>query len=366
MADFLDRHNSSIRSYLQSLQDDCGLQQLQIERLNKPLTIEFYERWLQNQYHGEMTYLQNHLAFKQNPRLINADLRSVISVAQSYFPVVEPHALKVPARVALYAHNHDYHFWLKDKLKQIIEKLNLNYPGEVFIPYVDSGPVLERDLAFQNGLGWFGKNTCLIHPQHGSLFFIAEILTSLKLEESASPIQPLPDFCGKCTKCIDICPTGALKEPHVLKADECISYLTIEAKSVPPIELRSKIGDWFFGCDLCQTVCPWNQKVFRKNEIPTTDKTSTALTLTLKQEQREDLIGYFRFLLTASNKKIQQYHSTSPLSRARAKGLKRNALIVIANQELTELRTEVQSQIGTELDELAQWTLMALPRSDSF
>lgn len=364
MADFSGSLNHSIENQLETLKNKFQLNQIEFGKLKTPLSIEFYEKWIAKDYQGSMNYLKDHLPLKKDPRQLNEKINSVISFSQSYFPAVDPSTLNVPARVALYAHNNDYHHWLKEKLRCIIVELEKNYPDHIFLPYVDSGPVLERDMAYQNGLGWFGKNTCLIHPKHGSLFFIAEILTSLNDQDTEGQIKEIeliPDFCGKCQKCIDICPTQALIAPRVLKADQCISYLTIESKSTPPEDLRKKIGDWFFGCDLCQTTCPWNEKVFRVKEITESNETSTATNLALNSEKRHELIEYFKFLLTSSNKKIQKFHFGSPLLRAGAKGLKRNALIVIANQNLNELKTEVENTIKTEeLAELAQWTLKQL------
>jgi epoxyqueuosine reductase len=351
---------TDLSNSLKHFKNTFELNQIEIQKIKSPISISFYEKWLANNYQGNMQYLATHLPIKKNPLLLDEKLKSVISLAQSYFPAVQAAKNKSPARIALYAHNEDYHIWLKQKLVKIIEHLKFTFPEEIFLPFVDSGPILERDMAYQSGLGWFGKNSCLIHPQHGSLFFVAEILTSLETSSSEKTIEPIPDFCGKCTKCIDICPTEALVSPKVLKADQCISYLTIEAKSLPPVELRKKMGDWFFGCDLCQTVCPWNEKAFRFKNIEASDSTSTELNLKLDENKRTELIHYFRFLLTSSHKQIQKNHFGSPLSRAGAKGLKRNALIVIANQNLTELKSEV-SQIATEdLKELSSWTLEQL------
>lgn len=360
MTDFNKTHNHSIKNRLHLIKNNLMFNQVEITPLKSPLTVNFYEKWLINSYHGSMSYLQTHLPFKQNPNLLESKLKSVISLAQSYFPATQPIDHKSSARIALYAHNEDYHIWLKQKLIETINSLKVDYPNEIFLPYVDSGPILERDMAYQNRLGWFGKNTCLIHPEHGSLFFIAEILTSLELEPEIQSLDPLPDFCGNCRKCIEICPTQALIAPRTLKADQCISYLTIESKKIPPIELRKKIGDWFFGCDLCQTVCPWNEKVFRKKNIEKTNLISTSHLLQIKPQERLNLITYFHFLLNASHKKIQKFHFGSPLSRAGAKGLKRNALIVIANQNLIELKPSVENVTTEELQELAQWTLQQL------
>jgi epoxyqueuosine reductase len=357
MADFPTSLNHSIENKLEAFKDDFGLSQIKFGALRAPLTIEFYEKWISQDYQGTMSYLKEHLPFKKNPQILNSQITSVISVAQSYFPAVEPPPVDVPARVALYSQNQDYHYWLKEKLKKIIEKLQVEFPNAVFLPFVDSGPILERDMAYQNGLGWFGKNTCLIHPEKGSLFFIAEILTDLPTEHR---FEPLPDFCGKCQKCIEICPTGALESPKILNASTCISYLTIESKEAPPLELRKKIGDWFFGCDLCQTTCPWNEKIFRLQKIEISDLTSTALNLELSPQKRNELVRYFKFLLTASNKQIQKFHFGSPLSRAGAKGLKRNALVVIANKNLYELKSEIKNLKTSEWTELAEWTLQQL------
>ena len=355
MTHFNQSLNNSLRNKLDSIKTTQQLTQIEISSIKKPITIEFYQKWLALGYHGTMKYLSEHFQYKSDPTKLFPNLKSVISIAQSYFPAEAPSKTKMPARTALYSQNDDYHHWLKEKLNLIIKELQVYYPNELFFPYVDSGPILERDMAYQNQLGWFGKNTCIIHPAHGSLFFIAEIFTSLDLSAETENLAPLPDFCGTCQKCIEICPTQAIVSPRVLKADQCISYLTIEAKTAPPVELRKKIGDWFFGCDLCQTVCPWNEKVFRKNEIPKTDKNSTELKLKLSAETRQELVAYFTFLLTSSNKKIQKHHIGSPLLRAGAKGLKRNALIVIANQNITELKKLVLDMKEPELQELAHW-----------
>ena len=357
MADISNSLNNCVQKKLDQLKTEFKLNDLKIGPLNTPLTIDFYEKWLNQDFHASMGYLKDHLELKRTPQQISQNLRSVISVAQSYFPSAQKSQQNFPARIALYSQNEDYHFWLKEKLHKIAAQLKIDFPEHEFLVYVDSGPVLERDLAYQNGLGWFGKNTCLIHPQHGSLFFIAEILTSLETENAN---QVLPDFCGKCNKCQEVCPTQAIVAPKTLDANKCISFLTIESKTTPPIELRPKIGDWFFGCDLCQTVCPWNEKYFKLNDLLNDSGTSKSPLKELNSQERTELIEYFRFLLTASHKKIQKHHYGSPLLRAGAKGLKRNALIVIANQKLIELKAEVAHLKNSELEELSTWTLNQL------
>lgn len=356
--------DQKINLILDQAKTELGFNQIAIGPLTTPLTIDFYEKWLVRNNYGDMNYLKEHLSFKKNPQLLNQNVTSVITVAQPYFPLQKPLSSPIPARSAMYAQNEDYHYWLKEKLHACIAILSKNFPDQTFLPYVDSGPILERNWAYQNGLGWFGKNTCLIHPKKGSLFFLAEILTSLPSSEPSTEIAPLPDFCGKCTKCIDVCPTSALEPDRHLVADRCISYLTIESKKIPDIQLRAKIADWFFGCDLCQTVCPWNQKVF-KTEIQSspTHKKSFAVSkiLPLNESEKSELIDFFRFLLTSSNKKIQKHFIGTAFSRAGAKGLIRNALIVIANRKIFELKPEVESLITHKyLGELAQWVLNEL------
>jgi len=360
MTEYPDSHNFSLRQKLPLLAQKYELNQLEISPLRSALTIDFYERWLAQRYHGDMSYLQTHLPLKKEPQKAHPLMRSVISVAQPYYPAAKKSAALPAARIALYAHQDDYHYWLKNKLEQIIDELRTDFPDALFAPYVDSGPLLERELGYQNSLGWFGKNTCLIHPEKGSLFFLAEILTSIDTSQEP-PLSPLPDFCGKCTRCIDICPTGALESPKSLKADQCISYYTIESKTIPPESMRKKIGDWFFGCDLCQTVCPWNEKFFRSLSHVLPAEISTTSLLNLDSAQETALVSYFRFLLTASHKQIQRHHQGSPLSRAGAKGLKRNALIVIGNRRLHALKDEVKKLVSVEgFQELALWTMKEL------
>jgi len=225
------------------------------------------------------------------------------------------------------------------------------FPDEVFMSATDSSPVLERDLAYRAGLGWVGKNTCLIDRHHGSLFFIGEILTSLRLEVSA---QVLPDFCGTCTRCMDICPTGALEAPRLLNANKCISYLNIESKKIPEAALRPLIGDQFFGCDLCQTVCPWNQKAFGKSlEI----KPRRDLTAESRKALREEL----EEILTWSGKRLSRKFSGSPLNRASPWQLRRNAIIVATNQQLQELTPCISALAkDARLRDLVVWSLQQL------
>lgn len=332
---------------------ESGLAHFGVTTLEKPLSFDFYRTWLDEGLHGDMKYLADHAPIKEKPQTKWPRARSALIFAVPYFPHPAPTSgfpLK-RARVSLYAQGMDYHFWFKERMTQVCSKLSQLFPQEEFLAFTDSSPILERDLARKAGLGWVGKNTCIIHPKKGSLFFIGEIYTSLKFSEE--PAQ-LPDFCGTCTRCIDICPTQALIEPRKMDARKCISYLTIESRTIPEESLREKIGDWFFGCDLCQTVCPWNQKIF-KNQLQTEHQLD--LTDDDLQLLTEDLV----YVLRSSGKKLSKDLIGTPLARAGSFGLKRNALIVIANRKIIALKEEVAAlQTHEKLGPLAEWTLTRL------
>ena len=211
------------------------------------------EKWLSNGFHGKMEYMENYFEKRLDPSKLVEGARSVISLLYNYFP-----AKKLPEddnyKIAKYAYGEDYHFVIKRKLKEFLSRLRSRIgeiQGRIF---VDSAPVLERQLAAKSGLGWIGKNTMLINKQHGSYFFIAELITDLELIGDG----PVRDYCGNCTRCMDACPTGALS-PYHMDATKCISYLTIELKDQIPQEFTGKTDDWIFGCDICQDVCPWNR-----------------------------------------------------------------------------------------------------------
>jgi len=342
-----------LQNHLKSIQTNLKFDIVSATKLEQPLTLDFYKKWIAAGHHSEMQYLEQHLKFKEQPQLLDSTLKSAITLAQSYLPAVIPLTLNVPARTAFYSQNMDYHYWLKDKLNEVIKQLSALYPHEVFLPYVDSGPVHERDLAYKGGLGWFGKNTCIINSQKGSFFFLAEILTSLVIDNQNPRHE---DLCGKCNLCVESCPTQAIEPNKVLKAEKCISFLTIESKQIPSTDLREKIGDWFFGCDICQSVCPWNHKklkslLIEKNQI-------TNPLLLLSETEKQNLIHFFREILTSSNKQIQKKFFGTPFMRSGGFGLKRNALIVIANRQLTELKPEVEALSSNErLGELATWAI---------
>jgi epoxyqueuosine reductase len=340
---------ASIEPIVQNL----GFSHYGYSAITAPLTWDRYVQWIENNYHGEMDYLKKHLEIKRDLKNINATVSSIISLAHPYRSLTSEGGAEFPFQhlnVALYAQDTDYHFWLRDKLNAVVAELKVLYPDDFFMTSTDSFPILERDFSYQNRLGWIGKNSCLIHPKKGSLFLLGNIVTSARLENGL--LDPLPDFCGTCTRCMDECPTSAINTDKTIDSKKCISYWTIEAKETPPLELAAKFKGHFFGCDICQTVCPWNQKVF---------KNSSAFQGKMAAPDNEKLAEELRFVLTSSGKQLLKKLHGTPLMRSGQRGLKRNAMIVAANLKLVDLRTDIQPYTEhAELKEIATWCLSQL------
>lgn len=276
-----------------------------------------YEHWLSLGRHGSMQYLTDRR--RADPHLVLSGCRSILVLAVNYpNPESAPsHESSIPVgRVAAYAWGRDYHLVLPERLKILaafIEKT-----GGRPIPhrwYTDTGPLLERDFAQRAGLGWIGKNTCLIHPKFGSYFLLAEILLGIELE----PDPPFSaDRCGTCTRCITACPTGCILPDRTLDARRCLSYLTIENKVEIPRDLRAKIGKWIFGCDICQEVCPWN-RFSKQDHDPAFDA--------LPGLPRPDLVSDLGLSPHEFNRKFKG----NPVSRSKRRGYLRNIAIALGN-----------------------------------
>ncbi len=213
------------------------------------------EAWLKKGMYGGMQYMENHFDKRLDPRLLVDGAKSVISVGINYFTDKEQVDPSSP-KISKYAYGTDYHFVIKDKLKQLLAIIHEKIGEVKGRAFVDSAPVLDKAWAKKAGLGWIGKNTNLINKKTGSFFFLAELIIDLELEYD---IAPAADHCGTCTKCIDACPTAAIVAPYVVDGSRCISYLTIELKNEIPQEFKGKMDNWMFGCDICQDVCPWNK-----------------------------------------------------------------------------------------------------------
>lgn len=217
---------------------------------------EKMENWLSNGFQGDMSYLERNKEKRYDPRLLVENTASVITVLFNYFTHDKP-AETANFKISKYAYGKDYHFVIRQKLKQLLAFIEV-HAGKMdgARVFTDSAPLLDRAWAEKSGLGFIGKNTCLIHPRKGSFFFIGHLLLPVKLELTRKEIT---DYCGTCRRCIDACPTEALVAPHQLDARKCISYLTIEFRGELPKDLKMQFNDWIFGCDICQDVCPWNK-----------------------------------------------------------------------------------------------------------
>lgn len=261
--------------------------------------------WLNKGYHGEMQYMENHFDKRVDPRKLVDGAKSVISVLYNYFP--KEQQADGTYKISKYAYGADYHYVLKDKLHQLFNYINDEITPISGRAFVDSAPVMDKVWAAKAGLGWIGKNTNLLSRELGSFFFIGELIIDLELEYNETFVK---DYCGSCTKCIEACPANALR-PYQLDARKCISYLTIEKKGEIPSEFKGKWNDWIFGCDICQDVCPWNQKLKPHNQE------SFKISETLKDMDKtawENL----------DKPSCKNLFKNSPITRTQFEGLKRN------------------------------------------
>ena len=211
------------------------------------------ENWLKNNMHGEMGYMENHFDKRLDPTILVPGSKSVVSLLLNYFPKEQQRSDSY--KISKYAYGTDYHFVIKDKLKQLLGYIQQEIGDVHGRAFVDSAPVLDKAWAARSGLGWMGKHSNLLTKQLGSFYFIAELIIDLELEYDT----PVTDHCGSCTACIDACPTEAIVDPYVVDGSKCISYFTIELKNEIPQEFAGSFENWMFGCDVCQDVCPWNR-----------------------------------------------------------------------------------------------------------
>ena len=219
------------------------------------------EKWLNRDYHGEMKWMENHFDKRVDPRKLVDGAKSVITVLLNYYP--EQQQREGSPKIAKYAYGEDYHFVIKNKLKNLYNFI-LEEIGEVNgRAFVDSAPVMDRAWAKRAGLGWIGKHSLLLTKGAGSFYFIGELILDLELK----PDSPTTNHCGSCTKCIDACPTEAIVQPEVIDSKKCISYLTIELRDEIPSTFQDQMENWAFGCDICQDVCPWN-RFSKPHQVP--------------------------------------------------------------------------------------------------
>jgi epoxyqueuosine reductase len=288
---------------------DLGFDLVAIGPAGPPGHARDFSLWLEAGYAGDMRYLERRRDERLDPQRVLPGTRSIVCVALNYYQGEPTDPTWQP--VARYARGRDYHDVIAPRLERLAGYLAEGC-GAVSKAYVDTGPVLERDLAARAGLGWIGKNTMLLHPDLGSWFFIGVLLTTAALDHG----EPLPDRCGSCRACLDACPTGAFVAPYVLDARRCISYLTIEHRGQIDPALHGRMGNWQFGCDLCQSACPWNRKspITREASFFPTRPYPGADAIARMDD------GHFK----------ERFDGTA-LLRPKASGMRRNALIALAN-----------------------------------
>jgi epoxyqueuosine reductase len=291
-----------------------------------PTHLSTFENWLSQGRHASMQYLADDRSRlrRADPRLILPECKSILVLALPYpdpQPVEESEQTSPHGRVAAYAWGDDYHLVIPEKLKTLVAFIEQKVGHTIANRwYTDTGPILERDLAQRAGLGWIGRNTMLINPKLGSYFLLAEIFLELELE----PDPPFnTDHCGTCTRCINACPTQCIMPDRTIDARRCISYLTIELKEDIPTELRPMLGDWVFGCDICQTVCPWNRFSPAENKSELRPRNDVP---------HPNLITELELMPENFNRKFKD----SPVKRAKRRGYLRNVAVALGNSKNPE------------------------------
>lgn len=288
----------------------CGISKAEFLKEEAPQL----EEWLKHGYHGQMGYMENHFEKRLDPTLLVPGAKSVISLLYNYYP-----EKKLPTdnlKIAKYAYGEDYHFVIKDKLKDFLQCIH-DQIGEVSgRAFVDSGPVMERAWAKKSGVGWIGKNSLLLNKSMGSFFFLAELIVDLELEYDG----PVKDYCGTCSACMDACPTDAIPQPYVVDGSKCISYFTIELKEEIPSSVKGEFDNWIFGCDICQDVCPWNS--FSKQHQEPRFNPHSDLAHMKQQDWKE-----------ITDEVFQKLFKKSAVKRTKLEGLKRNIRFVIDDHE---------------------------------
>jgi epoxyqueuosine reductase len=314
-----------------------------------PRELAFFAEWIQRGYAGEMAYLTTQRERRSDLKTAFPWARSVLCVALQY-DTPHPYSTEAPddrGWLSRYAWGDDYHEVLKAMLDRVVARLQGDLGQFQSRTYVDTGPIVERAYAAAAGLGAWGKNTCLLHPEHGSWFFLGEAVTDLDL----APDTPRLDMCGSCTACLEACPTGAFPAPYVLDATRCISYLTIEVKGPLPEEQRPGLGRHVFGCDICQDVCPWNRR--RRHAGPPTFEPRPGL-------QAPDLAE----LAGLDDEAFRDLFRRSPVKRAKRRGLLRNVAVALGNAGDPRHRL-VLERLALDADpvvaEHAAWALRRLP-----
>ena len=302
---------NSLNGKIDAAAREQGFALVGFARLRELPRESFYGEWLAQGRAGEMAYLAREPERRFDPRRLDPSLRSVISLGYPYQAPRVPEfdwQRELRGRIASYALGPDYHGYVLDKARAVAAAIGQFRPDCRTRVYVDTGPVFEREWAREAGTGWFGKNTNILNRERGSYVFLAEVFTDLELEGNE---MPYGDYCGTCRRCLDLCPTQALAEGYLMEPRLCISYLTIELRGAIPVELRPRLGNWIFGCDICQDVCPWNDGT----EGTTSDELAPSLPELMRLNEEE-----FRLRFRGS-----------AIKRTKRRGLLRNAAVALGN-----------------------------------
>ncbi|MGH7864347.1 MAG: tRNA epoxyqueuosine(34) reductase QueG [Candidatus Binataceae bacterium] len=306
---------------------------------------DFYRNWLDDGRAADMSYLARAPERRFDPRILDPRLSFVVSLGFPYSPPPVPQIdwrAQLRGRIASYALGPDYHDVVLAKARAVALAIKSIRPGVVSRAYVDTGPVFEREWGAEARIGWFGKNTTLLNHDQGSYFFLAEIFTDLEFE---TPREPYREHCGGCTRCIDLCPTGALEDGYKMEPRLCISYLTIENRGAIPPELRHKLGNWIFGCDICQDVCPWNS-------TPASD------------DAHDQLMPFMPDIMALDAHAFSRRFAGSAIKRAKRRGLLRNTAVALGNSGNRDAIPTLAHALGAEPESLvrahAAWGLGAL------
>ena len=302
----------------------------------------FYRQWLADGGHATMAYLAREPERRLDPRRLDARYRSVVSLGYPYAARATPKVDwrgELRGRIAAYALGRDYHDVVGRRARAVANVISQLRPSSIARSYVDTGPVFEREWAADARIGWFGKNTMMLNRDRGSYFFLAEIFTDAEFEATTEPYR---EHCGTCRRCLDLCPTGALADGYVMRSDLCISYQTIENRGAIPRELRPKLGNWIFGCDICNDVCPWNGE-------------------SAADDSAKDLLPRLPELLALTDDEFGRRFTKSAVKRAKRRGLLRNVAVVLGNTRNPDAMQPLARALQAEPEPLvrshAAWAL---------
>lgn len=334
----------SVENLIKAQAYGLGFDLVGITALGPMETAEQFDDWIAKGYAGEMQYLPRGAEKRRDSRLPFEGVISAIVVGLNYG------GREASGPVARYARGDDYHDLMTGRLNELHREIETEIGRPIRAKeYVDTGPILERDLARRAGLGWFGKNTNLVNPQLGSFFFIGALVVELEL----TPDVPFEaDRCGSCTRCLDSCPTDAFVHERVLDATKCISYLTIESRGEIPTDLRDKIGELVYGCDICQDVCPWNVRFSRELK----EEALKPREIVASKDARTIALDILRL----DDESFRAAFRGSPMKRAKLRGLKRNAAVALGNTGASDdvaALTALSSDDDPMLVEHARWAI---------